>query len=574
MNPAAIASLAVIAAYLIGAIPFAYVFVRAAKGIDIRTVGSGNVGATNASRVLGLRGFLLVFSCDLLKGLVPTILLPALVRWRIGEVVVNLPVYVALAAILGHNFPIYLGFKGGKGVSTSLGAAFGLDWGASLAAVVAFGLALRISKYVSLSSLIGASVFAAVHFLVIALVWHKSAWDLDHFAVSLLTVGLLVMLLFRHRKNLGRVLDGTEPKIARRKRSSGRARVVVLLVLACVGVSTIAAQRVLRRESLDCGTFTLVDRGRTKTGHQRAMAPVFADGGKILAVLCPRYNRLMIYEVDAAETLRLAQDVTLDGEPTALAAGADRLWVLQRPSGDDRHIRRGFLQSYSFAGQKLKSPIGVGFYPTEMALCRDGRIALALTSGRSEGDPHHGPPALEVLDLEAGRVVGSLEFERAGEMPVKIAIAASGKAAAVTLRGSGEVAAIDVSDLKRPKLVGRTGLSAKAFPYPSISADDWILMPVNTDRECVLIPPIGSRVVGDPVAARLVAVRAEESAVEVREMASAAMLGRLPLSGAGNLGAIRPSGVAYAPDRGLLAITSRSGGIHLVAVRPKVAAPR
>ena len=111
MNPTAFASLAIAVSYLIGAIPFAYLFVRAAKGIDIRTVGSGNVGATNASRVLGLRGFLLVFFCDLLKGLVPTVALPALVKWRVGESIPDLPVLIALAAIVGHNFPIYLDRK-------------------------------------------------------------------------------------------------------------------------------------------------------------------------------------------------------------------------------------------------------------------------------------------------------------------------------------------------------------------------------------------------------------------------------------------------------------------------------
>src|SRR3954452_13347546 len=111
MTPTGLASISVVLAYLIGAIPFAYVLVRAIKGIDIRTVGSGNVGATNASRVLGLRGFLLVFGLDMLKGLLPTIGLPALVRWLGGQSVADLKVLIALATILGHNFPIYLQFK-------------------------------------------------------------------------------------------------------------------------------------------------------------------------------------------------------------------------------------------------------------------------------------------------------------------------------------------------------------------------------------------------------------------------------------------------------------------------------
>ena len=569
MNPTAVACLAVIAGYLIGAIPFAYVFVRAAKGIDIRTVGSGNVGATNASRVLGLRGFLLVFSCDMLKGFLPTKLLPILVAWRTGETVANLPVYVALATILGHNFPIYLGFKGGKGVSTSLGAAFGLDWAASLAAVVAFGLSLRICKYVSLSSLIGASVFALVHFLVIALVLHASAWDRDHFAVSLLTVGLLVMLLVRHRKNLGRIRNGTEPKITRRKRASGRASIVLLLVVAAGGLVAIATRTLFRRGTVDCGTFTLVELERKRTGHQRAAAPVFAGGGKLLAVLCPRYNRLLIFQVDPSEALQLAQDVTLDGQPTALAATTDRLWVLQRPAGDDRHVRPGYLQAYSFGGQRLGSPIVTGFYPTEMALADQGKTALVLTSGRTEGGPHHGPPALEVVDLQGSRGVGSVTFDHAGESPARLTIADSGNAAAVALRGSNEVAAIDLTDRQRPALVGRAAQSAKTFPYLSVSGGDWIVMPVASDRECVVIPPDGSGPVIDPLTALLVAVSPEGSEVEVRGLASLSPLGRLPLRGAGNFGVIHPSGIAHSADRGLLAITSRSGSVHLVAIRSK-----
>src|SRR3954468_15758840 len=115
---ALVATLAVVVAYLIGAIPFAYLVVYWAKGIDIRTVGSGNVGATNVGRVLGFRYFLLVFALDVLKGLLPTLGIPRAVAAE-GFGVPALPVLVALATILGHNFPIYLKFRGGKGVATS-----------------------------------------------------------------------------------------------------------------------------------------------------------------------------------------------------------------------------------------------------------------------------------------------------------------------------------------------------------------------------------------------------------------------------------------------------------------------
>src|SRR5438309_5697891 len=98
MNYQLATMLSVAAAYLIGAVPFAYVIVRLRKGIDIRTVGSGNVGATNAGRVLGRKYFFLIFLLDLLKGVLPTVVARYLVSWTIPD----LPVLVALAAILGH----------------------------------------------------------------------------------------------------------------------------------------------------------------------------------------------------------------------------------------------------------------------------------------------------------------------------------------------------------------------------------------------------------------------------------------------------------------------------------------
>src|SRR3954466_12005327 len=110
---------AVVLAYLIGAIPFGLLGARWVGGVDIRAVGSGNIGATNVGRVLGFRFFVLVFLLDMLKGLLPTLGPPALVAYLTGSNPDHLPVLVALATILGHNFPIYLRFRGGKGVATS-----------------------------------------------------------------------------------------------------------------------------------------------------------------------------------------------------------------------------------------------------------------------------------------------------------------------------------------------------------------------------------------------------------------------------------------------------------------------
>ena len=150
--------------YLIGAIPFGYLVFRQVKGIDIRTVGSGNIGATNVGRLLGFRYFLLVFALDVLKGFVPTFGVPLVLEKLGTSPPAELPVFVAMAAILGHNFPVYLGFKGGKGVATSLGALLALDPIACAAAAAGFFLVFLPTRYVSLSSIAGALAFVAGHF--------------------------------------------------------------------------------------------------------------------------------------------------------------------------------------------------------------------------------------------------------------------------------------------------------------------------------------------------------------------------------------------------------------------------
>ena len=160
----ALSVLAVAAAYLVGSIPFGYLIAYAVRGIDIRTVGSGNLGATNVGRTLGFRYFLLTLLLDLLKGYLPTIGFPWLLRWLTGSCPVDLPVLLASAAILGHTFPIYLGFKGGKGVATSLGGVLALDPVSCGIAAFAFGIFLLLCRYVSLSSLLAGVVFAAAHF--------------------------------------------------------------------------------------------------------------------------------------------------------------------------------------------------------------------------------------------------------------------------------------------------------------------------------------------------------------------------------------------------------------------------
>src|SRR4051794_31617945 len=203
--------LACLLGYMIGAIPFGYLVFYAARGIDIRTVGSGNIGATNVGRNLGFRYFLLVFALDVLKGFVPTAGLPlVLKRWGMTTTV-DLPVLIAIAAVLGHSFPIYLGFKGGKGVATSLGALLALEPNACAAAVVGFFVPFFIWRYVSLSSICGALAFVAAHFLLV-----PEPWNREHRAMSILSIAIPVLVIARHHKNIRRLLAGTEPKVSLR----------------------------------------------------------------------------------------------------------------------------------------------------------------------------------------------------------------------------------------------------------------------------------------------------------------------------------------------------------------------
>jgi glycerol-3-phosphate acyltransferase PlsY len=119
MIAALVVLVALIVAYLVGSIPFGFLVARGFAGVDIRTLGSGNIGATNVGRVLGFRFFWLVFALDYVKGLLPTYYFASLAERISGANLPDLPVGVAVATILGHNFPVYLRFKGGKGRRSS-----------------------------------------------------------------------------------------------------------------------------------------------------------------------------------------------------------------------------------------------------------------------------------------------------------------------------------------------------------------------------------------------------------------------------------------------------------------------
>ncbi|EEX48878.1 acyl-phosphate glycerol 3-phosphate acyltransferase [Jonquetella anthropi DSM 22815] len=190
-------------AYLIGSIPTGYLSVRLVRGIDIRTFGSGNTGGTNVGRLMGRKWGVGVIVFDMLKGalVIGLFRLAGLPNWLV--------MCGALAAVLGHNYPIWLGFRGGKGVATTFGTLFfcALPWSAAAIALagVVWGLCLYLWRMVSLASLI--ALTAAPVLLALAKVPAESVW---------LGVCLALLAFWRHRSNVGRIMRGTENRIGQK----------------------------------------------------------------------------------------------------------------------------------------------------------------------------------------------------------------------------------------------------------------------------------------------------------------------------------------------------------------------
>lgn len=556
----------VIAAYLLGGVPFAYLLVRWRKGIDIRTVGSGNVGATNAGRLLGFRYFLLIFALDVLKGFLPTWGLPRLVAAWIGEPgPAALPVLVGLGTILGHNFPVYLRFRGGKGVATSLGAFAALEPFASAGALLSFLVALAVTRYVSLSSIVGALAFVLAYFSRAA-----DPWGLE-IVRTLVIIVLVGMLIVRHRQNFVRIARGTEPKVALGRKKpppAGRVGVALLVALAALvaGAGTWFARHARRVEVLDAGAFTLQEVNRAGTGLQRATRLAFCDDGQRLALLCPRYERLVLFAIGPNQELEVAEEVELDGRPMALAVAESSLYVLQRPASDQRHVEPGWVEALDFQGAKRGPRFLAGHNPDDLALTPDGETALVITGERTSGDGQPPPRFLQVVALKDGpREVARVDLGRWEDEPGRIHLARSGLAAMIAVPALGTAVAVDLSDPRAPRRLGESPLPRRDLGYPSTDGADQIVMPVASPSETIALDG------GDAETMVLVGTRPSASAIEVvGHRAGVEMsLGKLRLRGPFNLGDVRPTSLAWSAERNLLAVATKSGAVHLVALTPR-----
>lgn len=190
--------------YLIGAIPFAYILVKLFKGIDLRNVGSGNVGTTNATRVLGWKKGVLVFILDILKGALPVFITTIIFDDKVlftGSP--NLaPILAGMAAICGHIWTLFLRFKGGKGVATSAGVFLVLLPIPFLIIFFLFFISVWISKYVSLGSISAAAAFPVLTFVL------NPNWDL-----RIVTILIAILVIVKHRSNIIRLINGEENRI-------------------------------------------------------------------------------------------------------------------------------------------------------------------------------------------------------------------------------------------------------------------------------------------------------------------------------------------------------------------------
>jgi len=210
--------LAIIAAYLLGSIPFGLLIVKA-HGKDLRSIGSGNIGATNVSRALGRKWAYFCFALDVLKGLIPMLATMFIAE---PDSILTLWLWLAVGctAILGHIFPIYIKFKGGKGVATSFGVALGLWPYYTISVLFAAGVwvvVVLIWRYVSLASIAASVTFPLVLILAIIL---TPDWDFANLWPILITsIAIPVMVVIRHRENIKRLRAGTESKILQTKSS-------------------------------------------------------------------------------------------------------------------------------------------------------------------------------------------------------------------------------------------------------------------------------------------------------------------------------------------------------------------
>ena len=189
-----------VAAYLIGSIPTGYLIVKAKTGQDIRTIGSGSTGATNVKRVLGKKWFFTVMVLDAIKGATPVFL--AEIFATAGTGIGLMPVISAIAVIIGHSKPCFLGFKGGKSVASGVGTIIALNWLAGVSIALIWGAITYTTRYVSVGSIIALLLSPVIMYLLKAPLAY----------VFYCLIGA-IYIVYLHRENIKRLIAGNENKV-------------------------------------------------------------------------------------------------------------------------------------------------------------------------------------------------------------------------------------------------------------------------------------------------------------------------------------------------------------------------
>ena len=212
--------LLIILAYLIGSVPTALIISKRFFGIDIRDYGSGNMGATNAFRILGPKFGTIIMVLDILKGMFAVGLFYFLPYYLSNELArTNFMIGLGLAAVLGHIFPIFAGYKGGKGVATLLGMLIAVQPVVAVCCVAVFVVVLLLTRYVSLSSILGAIM------LPVSVLW---IWNEHELSYRIFALSVALLVIITHQKNIGRLIKGREnriPILKHRDRKKGKSNI-------------------------------------------------------------------------------------------------------------------------------------------------------------------------------------------------------------------------------------------------------------------------------------------------------------------------------------------------------------
>lgn len=204
-----------IIAYLIGSISFSVIISKKVAGFDVREKGSGNAGSTNVLRTVGKKAAAITLLCDILKGVVAVLI--ALLAGKIIQGLDNalLVQLAAIFVIIGHTFPIFFKFKGGKGIATSLGVLLMINWQIGLICLVFALLLIILTKMVSVGSIVAAVLFPV---LVLFINQNYIVAESSNWSYLIFSIIVALLVIFNHRENLKRIFNGTENKISFKKK--------------------------------------------------------------------------------------------------------------------------------------------------------------------------------------------------------------------------------------------------------------------------------------------------------------------------------------------------------------------